>query len=333
MITVELNRFARKLHKLMIVPALCLGLSSYTQAANLALSEGWNSWEVPAVEGAPAWCCFDYNAGVVQARSCQLDRGSHGYGGNGQSSTSGSARIYALLEGGEVRKLRALDSQCAVSTDSTIHALGAVAADDSVNWLAQQLAPRSRLTDDALAAIALHAGDQAGQTLRRSAEAPNEIDTREHALFWMGQLHGLTFADYLQTTMRDDPSPQIRRHAAFSVSQSDAPNRVAALIEQGRNDRSAEVRSQAWFWLAQTEDPSAEAAIGAAMRNETDEEVRDQQVFALSQLPDQRAAQALIAIIGDRHQDTQVRKQALFWLGQSDSEEAYRYLDALLADR
>ena len=304
-------------------------------AAELQLpQDGWVSWEVTTVADAPGWCCYDYGGGKVQPQVCDLDSRQHGYSGDraGQPA-SGSARIYALMHAGQAQRLRALDSSCAVHTASPVQALGSVDVDTSVTWLADRLQPRSKLSNDVLAAIAVHAGDSAKQTLLRSAELPTDQQTREQALFWLGQVRGIESADFLQAKMSDDPNPKIREHAGFALAMSDAPNRATALIKQGREDPSGNVRGQAWFWLAQTKDAGAEAAIHAALADERDGEVREQQIFALSQLPDERAAKALIGIIGDPKQAQASRKHALFWLGQSDSDEAYRYLDELLADQ
>ncbi len=323
-----------KLRTKMLLGAFLIVLaatSAHAEALQTA-ADGWSSWEVATVAGAPAWCCFDYTGGKARAKACELDRDRYSYGGSGENDASGSARIYALHRGGKLHKLRALDSSCPVSTTTPAHDLGRIAADTSVAWLSARMTPRSALSDELLAAMALHDGDLAGAKLRQYALPPTATDTREQALFWLGQVRGAASAGFLAEQMRVAVEPEIRRHAGFALSQSDAPNRSAALIAQGRDDADPEVRGQAWFWLAQTGDPQAEAAITAALAEEGSEDVREQQIFALSQLPEERAVQALIAVVGDRAMSHSLRKRALFWLGQSDSELAHRYLDSLLAE-
>jgi HEAT repeat protein len=140
-------------------------------------------------------------------------------------------------------------------------------------------------------------------------------------------------ASELERMMSRDPDPEIRQHAAFSLSQTSAPNRGDALIRQGREDEEPEVRSQAWFWLAQTGLNGSEEQIRWAIANDSDDDVRAEAVFALSQLPEERSVDALLAVLRDRSLHREIREQALFWLAQSDSDRAFAYLDELLARR
>lgn len=323
-------------NKAVLALLAAIGLSALVSnpisAAELDLpKDGWTSWEVTAVPSSPAWCCYDYRNSKAEPKVCDLDSHQYGFGNRDDQKSSGTVRLYAQMRQGELKQIRTLDSNCPVRSKSAIGQLGAIEADVSATWLSARLQPRNELSEELMAALAVHAGKVARQALYRNADLPTDVATRKEAIFWLGQVRGIEAADFLSGKMRNDPSAKVREHAAFSISQSDAPNRTTALIEQGRSDESSKVRSQAWFWLAQTEDVGAEAAINAALAKEASSKVRDQQVFALSQLPDDRAAKALIALISNTQQPQQVRKQALFWLGQADSPEAYRYLDALLA--
>ena len=49
----------KTLHRSMCTVALLVAVISPAQSAELKLPrEGWVSWQVAAVENAPAWCCW-----------------------------------------------------------------------------------------------------------------------------------------------------------------------------------------------------------------------------------------------------------------------------------
>jgi HEAT repeat protein len=131
--------------------------------------------------------------------------------------------------------------------------------------------------------------------------------------------------------MFGDREPDVRRHAAFAITESKSPRIAQDLIRLGNTDKNGEVRSQAWFWLAETGATESENAIGAALRKDADDHVREQAIFALSQLPGERGTRALIAVAEDRSLPGEPRKRALFWLAQSESEGARVYLEKMLA--
>ena len=122
--------------------------------------------------------------------------------------------------------------------------------------------------------------------------------------------------------MFNDKDPEVRKHAAFAITQSKSPRVTQDLIRLGNTDKDGEVRAQAWFWLAHTGAPDSEDAIVAALKKDSDDHVREQAIFALSQLPDERATRALIAAAEDRSLSSEQRKRAVFWLAQSESKGA-----------
>lgn len=312
----------------MILPALLTVCASAAEPS--PVPDGWSSWRVNAVEDAPDWCCFDWIDGKAIPKVCDLDSRHMNYGGHDHESPS-EMQIYALMENGQLRKVRALSVDCPVKSDGEIINLGSVTDDDSATWLADYIAPHSKISTHVLAAIAVHQGETARRQLTNTARHDDNLDNRKDAVFWMGQVRAAETADDIRDIMLNDASAKMRKHAAFSMSQTDLPERNAVLIEQGNNDTSADVRSQAWFWLAQIGAPETEDAIFAALRIESKRQVHDQLIFALSQLPEERALDALVAVIEDRQFSQRDRKQALFWMAQNESEQAVEYLDSLLA--
>jgi len=296
-------------------------------------SDGWASWEVPAVDGAPDWCCWKEN-GV--RGPCRLDGARNGYDDRG--ATTKTIRMYARFEAGKIERLRVLSASCPVQTETEVRDLGVFAADDSARWLAGLVreleldaVASHRVGRAALRALAVHGGNVAFNTLSGIA-LNDEIDKRrKEAVFWLALLRGPEGADVATSVMFGDADADVRQHAAFAVSQSKSPRVAADLIRLATTDREPKVRGQAWFWLAMTGSPEADAAIGAAIRDDSSVQVRDQAIFALSRLPDERATRALIDIAEDASLPRELRKRAVFWLSQLESGAAQAYLEGVLA--
>jgi len=296
-------------------------------------ADGWYTWRVAAVEDAPAWCCVSRLHASPASRGCNLDGRHHGYGPCDENAvTDGEVQLYARIDSGRLARLRVLSPGCPVQTEARVTDLGTVEVAESFAWLRDRVGQDADLNGDALAAIAVHDGDQPFGFLVDAANGSATGEIREDAIFWLGQVRIADSAAVIERLMFDDDSAGIRQHAAFVLGQSTFAGRHEALIRQGRGDEVAEVRSQAWFWLAQTGANGSEEAIRQAMAEDPDREVREEAVFALSQLPGERAVDALLAVVEDRRLATEVRKAALFWLVQSESDRAFASVERLLGD-
>jgi HEAT repeat protein len=315
---------------------VALWLAAPAQAAGLVTpKDGWASWQVEAVEGAPAQCCWDgWKERNPVHSTCKLDEERHNFGTRNEAKTD-SVRVYARFAAGKVDRLRAVSSSCPIEARTPIADLGVVAADDSARWLIaldRQGSVRSE-EHDVLAALAMHRGPLALDALSTMARSDTRRETRRHAVFWLGLLRGAEGFGVVESLMFGDPDAELRKHASFAVSQSKSPRTAASLIKLGNSDRDGGVRAQAWFWLAHTGAPEAEAAILAALRKDADEDAGEQGVFALSQLPGERAPRALIKVAEDQTLTRAQRKRAVFWLGQSESQEAQSYLEKVLTGK
>jgi hypothetical protein len=315
-------------------------------------SSGWTRWEVPAPPDMPRWCCTDgrtHGRDAAPESVCALDGGNDGYrqgerrdradrtdhADNADSDArDGDVRIYAKFENGALIRLRTLTASCQVVADSPIRPQAPVSTNESVAFLLAQLktAPR-RLANDAIAALAAHAGTAAQDALVTIARSDGDDQRRKDALFWATQARGAEGFDLVAPYLSDDPDPHIRQHAAFALSQSHAKSPTALLIRAATSDRDHTVRSRSWFWLAQTRAPETEQAVRRALPNEVERSTREQMIFALSQLPADRAASALISVAEDKSLPREDRKKALFWMGQIKSDRSLEYLDRLLATK
>lgn len=300
-------------------------------AGDLMLPEnGWVSWRVDAVAGAPDWCCSGGDQPGGRAPVCDLDSRTSNYSSHDGSPSITQVQLYVRMKDGQVERVRAYGPNCPVKAQDQITDLGAVDTDASARWLTTQLADRSERFSDALAALAMHAGSTAEDELARVANTAGEGERRKDALFWLGHARGEAGVRRIEPLLVSDPDPQIRQQAAFAISQSSSARRGDLLLHQARTDNAKEVRSQAWFWLAQSGDARAETELRGALRAEQSQQVRHQAIFALSQLPDERGVPALIGVIEDRELPIEDRKQALFWLGHSETDAAIAYLDRVL---
>lgn len=297
--------------------------------------EGWATWEIPAVDDAPAWCCFGDRTGT--RASCDLDD-AHGSFSSRDDERTDVLRIYARFHEGRLDRIRALAPACAVELKSPAQEIDPVAVDVSARWLAAIMKSQSDtpsltrgVRTNAMAALAAHRSRIAHDALSDMARSDKWVQQRKDALFWIAHLRGIEGARVATQVMFEDADPRVREHAAFAVSQSKSPQRAEDLIRLATTDAKSRVRSQAWFWAAQVGGPQTEVAIANALRNERDYEVRQQAVFALSQLPENRSVEALIKVAEDSSLSREDRLQALFWLAQNPSDSALDYLDRLIA--
>jgi HEAT repeats len=297
--------------------------------------DGWYSWQVPAVDNAPNWCCLHWSAGRSTAIACDLEGNHFNFADDSsQAGTYGEVQVYALIRDGKAVRVRALSPACPVESREPIRHIGRVEPAVSLAWLKPQVHAKVHKEDsNALAAIAVHRGREALAFLTDLALHEKDAELREEAVFWLGQVRITESRATIVDLMFGDKNPDLRAHAAFSLAQSSAPDRTELLIRLGREDRDADVRGQAWLWLAQTGAPESEAAIFAALRQDPSAGAREEAVFALSELPDERAVRSLVKIVHDAGWDRVIREQALFWLVQSDSDEAYEAIDTLLSKR
>ncbi len=309
--------------------ALLLVCAGATASEFALPRDGWVSWTVDAVDGAPEWCCHGLDGPAGATVECDLDNSRSNYTSDGERQIE-TLKVYALMQGGQATRVRAYGPSCPVRAGTPITQLGALGTDASARWLAGQMPAGDERFSETLGALALHAGSAAEDALAAIATDPGAGERRKDAVFWLGHARGEAGVRRIEPMLLGDPDPEVREHAAFAVSQSGVARRGELLLRQAKGDKAESVRSQAWFWLAQTGDARTEDEVRAALRQEKSRSVRHQAIFALSQLQGGRGVPALIRVVEDRALPMDERKQALFWLGQSESDAALAYLDQVL---
>ncbi|HUR96178.1 MAG TPA: HEAT repeat domain-containing protein [Gemmatimonadales bacterium] len=101
--------------------------------------------------------------------------------------------------------------------------------------------------------------------LARRTDLP--LETRRHAVFWLGQAAGAAASRGLDSLAEDGSGElEVRKQAVFALSQRPADEGVPALIRIARTNAHAELRKSAIFWLGQSEDPRAIALFEEILR-------------------------------------------------------------------
>ena len=306
----------------------------------------WAGYAVAAVDGRHRMCCWDSVSEATVSRDCcgrcRLEK-DHGFSissdHDGKVSLESSGRLFVLFRAGEsgVGKIRVFSEDCEIDTGRLPFVwLTGVGVDESLDWLATFVTGRDQkgddhedLTEQALAAIAMHAGGAADRLLERFVSAGRPFSVRGHAAFWMGVARGRAGYDVLSRLTRDDPDEEMRKKAIFALSQTDVPEAVDAIIRAARGDSRSDVRGEALFWLAQKAGEKAAGVIARAIEDDPETEVKKKAVFALSQLPDDEGVPLLIDV-ARKNRNPAVRKEAVFWLGQSGDRRALAFIEEIL---
>lgn len=137
--------------------------------------------------------------------------------------------------------------------------LGTVPAEAAAEYLlglATQGGPAGR--DAILAATLADSVVVWPDLLRLARNASLDKQTREGAVFWLGQQAAAVATRALDSVATDDSSDRgIRDAAVFALSQRPNGEGVPALIRLARTSPHREVRRKALFWLGQSGDPRA----------------------------------------------------------------------------
>ena len=300
--------------------------------SRIAAESGWVGYKVPIVAAAGVPCCFEWH-GKAHRVGCDLDARNWSFGDDDEHSRvakSDTLAVYWHVDNGRADKIRAVATTCPVDSAKPIRWLDEVTEADSIaalsDWTREQA--KAKDADDALPALAYHAGKPATSALADLAAPAHPESLREQALFWLGQARGAEGADIVERFAKTDADPELRAKAIFALSQSHADDPYLKIRAISHADTSAHVRSQALFWMAQMHDARARADIIAAVRAERSEDALDEAVFALSQLDGEADAALIDVVRGDFPR--KAKEKALFWLGQSGSDQAIAFLDEVL---
>ena len=136
----------------------------------------------------------------------------------------------------------------------------------------------------------------------------------------------------LAHALQSDPSPEVRRVAAWGLEQfTDSSTAVAALVSAVKSDSSASVREMAAWALADAPSGSpATAALAQAVQHDSDPQVRRTALWALGSIGDAAALDAMTP--GLASSDPDVRDMAAWAIGSAGPDKAPAALVHALGD-
>jgi hypothetical protein len=300
---------------------------------------GWIGYAVPAIDGERTMCCN----GDACCAACTLEgggnvttRGTQPPAGAGPVKLEGPDQLLVLFRAakGIVERIRIFSETCQLDAGGRdvvwltgVQPAESVALLESLTSSRQE--GRDRMTDGAVAAIAMHRDASADAALERLVQAAQPVQVRARVPFWLGNARGASGLALLQRLLRDDPAAEVKKKAVFGISQSRETGAVDILIANARSHAEASVRGEALFWLAQKAGSKAASAISERVEQDPDTEVKKRAVFALSQLPRNEGVPLLVNV-ARTHSNPAVRKQAMFWLGQSKDPRALEFFAEIL---
>jgi HEAT repeat protein len=311
------------------------GLSATVDRFQHATGPQWLGYEVPALPRSHFNICSGDNQQSMDDGCCgeyQLEDSDNTFrtSDNNQEAPANIA-ILIRLDQGAVSKIRFISAGCRLNAGGLPFTwLTGVDPEDSVSYLAALAKPESKkLTDQALAAISVHATPKATAALASSASSTNPLWLREKAAFWLGASRGHDGLLVLEHLAQSDTDPEFRKKLTFDISVNHDPSAIDDLIRMAKSDADTSVREQAIFWVGQKAGAKAIAALKDTIDNDPEVGVKRKAVFALSQLPKDEAVPQLMHV-ADTNPDPQIRKEAIFWLGQTHDPRAPAYFEKIL---
>jgi hypothetical protein len=168
--------------------------------------------------------------------------------------------VFIRAEAKTITRVRMFSEGCPIDAGGLpVTWMEGAAASQSVAYLSRLVdasRPR-RVSDGALAALAMHAEPAAATALVTSARGAASSHIRGQALFWVAQRAGAQAIPTIAEAIDKDPETDVKKRAVFALSQLPANEGVPKLIEVASSHSNPAVRKQAMFWLGQSNDPRA----------------------------------------------------------------------------
>jgi hypothetical protein len=167
--------------------------------------------------------------------------------------------VLARVQGGAIAELRPLAVDCDMDAGGMpLVWFDGVNADASVAWLntlVTQSETNRRISENALSAIAQHAGNAAAKSLVQFAQT-GTTQMRGRALSWLAQRAANEAIPAIDAALKD-PELEVKKLAVNAIARFPNQEGVPKLIEVARTHANTEVRRQAMLRLGDTKDPRA----------------------------------------------------------------------------
>ena len=214
--------------------------------------------DVQSVASRPAASWIGYRVPIQRRREVSIQTGDSCCG-RCRLAPPTDLVVLARVQGGAVAELRPLAVDCDVDAGGMpLVWFDGVSADASVAWLSTlvtQSETARRISENALSAIAQHAGTAASKTLVQFAQT-GTVQMRGRALSWLAQRAANEAIPAIDAALKD-PELEVKKQAVNALSRFPNQEGVPKLIEVARSHSNAEVRRQAMLRLGDTKDPRA----------------------------------------------------------------------------
>ena len=294
----------------------------------------WFGYEVAALPGSRFSACSGEAQSSMDDGCCgvyQLERSDNAYRSGDKDQVVTKIDVLVRIDHGAIDKIRFTGAGCRLDAGGLSFTwLTGVGAEESIAWLASLATgdDNKRLTDQALATIAMHESGKATTVLAGFAASSNPLWLREKGAFWLGAERGHDGLLALEKLMSDS-DPEFRKKVAFDLSVNHDPAAIDDMIRMAKSDSDTRVREEAIFWVGQKAGAKAVGTLKDAVANDPEVAVKKKAVFALSQLPKDQAVPELLQV-AQTNSNPAVRKEAIFWLGQTHDPRALAYFEKIL---
>jgi hypothetical protein len=244
----------------------------------------WIGYSVPVV-GDRMMCCFTNSNGTTYISgsfvssdgpccgACRIEPQTDGAGVRSSTPSTppagpvkleGSQRMVVMFRvvDKQVERIRTFSEECELDAGGRqVTWLQDVRAPESIGLLQSLIGTeperKSRITNGAIGAIAMHADPAAASALVTLASNHPSPSVRGDALFWVAQLASQKAVGTITAAIENDPDTDVKKRAVFALSQLPKAEGVPLLINVARKNTNPAVRKQAMFWLGQSKDPRA----------------------------------------------------------------------------
>lgn len=167
--------------------------------------------------------------------------------------------VLARVQAGAVLELRSLAVDCDMDAGGMpLIWFEPVNADASVAWLnglvTTPVEGRPRIADQALSAIAQHAGAAAAKALVGFAQN-GTAQARGRALSWLAQRAASEALPTIDAALQKDPDTEVKKQAVIALGRFPNQEGIPKLMDVARTHPNTEVRRQAMVVLGQSKDP------------------------------------------------------------------------------
>ena len=252
----------RGLTAAVILLAAVMSLSAQSPVINAAVERrtpsGDFARDVQSVASRPAASWIGYRVPIQRRRDVSI-QSYEGCCGRCRLAPPTDLVVLARVQAGAIAELRPIAVDCDMDAGGMpLVWFDPVSADASVAWLTTLVTAQSdlrRLSENALSAIAQHAGSAAAKALVQFAQT-GTTQMRGRALSWLAQRAASEAIPVIDAALKD-PELEVKKLAVNALIRFPNQEGIPKLIEVARSHPNTEVRRQAMLRLGDTKDPRA----------------------------------------------------------------------------